>query len=257
MADFSITRPKVYVVVTCRNAEHEIPKMLQSLLDQVYTDFGCVIYDDASTDQTVQVLRSIIGEDPRFHVICGATRVWATEGRWVALNRIKNAPRNSLVVLLDGDDWLYDETVLDYLVSTYFKSRYLAGHGNFISDGGELCGWSQDYPEEIKQQGSYRIQPWVATHLRWFRLGLREHLPYSALLDTDGNPFKAATDFALFLPILELSGPQTVYCPQPLYVYNRRDGKVDERTWRKLQKEAENGIRGKQPLKPINVEMIL
>lgn len=251
------SRPVIYVIVTCRNAGQHISEMLKSLLDQTFENYECIIYNDASTDNTSAVIHQLVGSDNRFRVINGVTRVWATAGRWTCLNQIRNAPGNSIAVLLDGDDWLYDNNVLSYLVSQYLNSPYLSGHGNYVSTNGKICDWSEDYPEEIKQQARYREYPWVATHLRWFRLGLRRYIPYSALLDAQGIPFKTATDFALFLPILELSGRRTAFCPKPLYVYNQRNGQADNAAGRQLQIEAELEIRNKRPLKPINAESVL
>lgn len=256
MVDSEFSRPGLYIVVSCRNVATDIPAMLNSLLSQRFQHFECLIYDDASSDHTLSVIQNTVGEDKRFRVISGTIQVWAAVGRWLCLQQIHQAAKNSIVVLLDGDDWLYSDDVLEFLMNEYFHSPYLSGHGNFMSSTGEHCDWSKDYPEEIKVQAKYRDYAWIATHLRWFRLGLMEYIPYSVLLDANGDPFKISTDFALFLPILELSGVYTVYTAKTLYVYNRRNGGVDDPERRKAQRQAELEIRKKKALKPVNAGTI-
>ncbi|MGZ5193245.1 MAG: glycosyltransferase family 2 protein, partial [Kaistella sp.] len=41
----------------------------QSILSQSYTDWEVVILDDRSTDNSLQIIRELIGEDSRFRIV--------------------------------------------------------------------------------------------------------------------------------------------------------------------------------------------
>ncbi len=52
------TRPRVTVVVPCKNRAHYLPATLESILAQDYPELECIVVDAASTDGTVELLRA-------------------------------------------------------------------------------------------------------------------------------------------------------------------------------------------------------
>lgn len=246
----------VYIIVTCRNAADVIHLSIKSIQAQTYLAFQCIVYDDDSNDRTPDIINELTGNDQRFKLIRGRKRIWAALARWICLQHIKNADPRSMVLLLDGDDWLCDENVLAYLINRYFNQPVIAGHGNFMNLRGEPCNWAGDYPDSVKRLGNYRNYPWIATHLRWFRLGVRNYLPVATILDQNGDPFKISTDVAFFLPILELSGLHTSFCEKVLYVYNDRNGTEHASERIRKQRLTELIIRKKTRLPPMNPEII-
>jgi len=60
--------PRVSVVIPSYNHEPFIARALDSVLAQTYQDFEIVITDDASTDGSVDVLRSYAKQDPRIRL---------------------------------------------------------------------------------------------------------------------------------------------------------------------------------------------
>ncbi len=64
--------PGISVVVTCYNCRDYIGDAIHSVAQQTYRDFECVIDDDASTDDSAEVVQRTLDEhaDPRFtHVL--------------------------------------------------------------------------------------------------------------------------------------------------------------------------------------------
>ena len=59
--------PKVSVLLTSYNHGNYIGESIQSILDQTYKDFELVILDDASTDNSVEVIKSF--KDKRIKTI--------------------------------------------------------------------------------------------------------------------------------------------------------------------------------------------
>ena len=56
---------KIAIGMTLRNNERYLPEALQSLLNQTYKDFGLVLVDDQSSDQTEVIARQFGERDER------------------------------------------------------------------------------------------------------------------------------------------------------------------------------------------------
>lgn len=101
------TRPKAYradlplvsVVCICRNAERALGRCIKSVADQDYANIEFIIFDGASTDGTVEVLRQFDRE----------ITFWASEpdkGRNDAFNKALAAASGEYLTVVMADDWL-------------------------------------------------------------------------------------------------------------------------------------------------------
>tara|TARA_R110002020_G_scaffold188328_3_gene387059 strand:+ start:3344 stop:4270 length:927 start_codon:yes stop_codon:yes gene_type:complete len=57
---------KITILLATHNRAHLIGETLQSIKNQTYTNFECLITDDNSTDNTAEVVENVIKEDTRF-----------------------------------------------------------------------------------------------------------------------------------------------------------------------------------------------
>jgi glycosyltransferase involved in cell wall biosynthesis len=90
--------PKVSVVMGLHNAEDFVAESVQSILAQDFRDFEFLIYDDASTDRSSEIVRRFGDERIRlFHESenIGLTRV---------LNKALAASRGEYIARMDADD---------------------------------------------------------------------------------------------------------------------------------------------------------
>jgi len=90
--------PLVSVVIPTYNRENEILKAITSVLKQTYTNFEIIIVDDASTDQTVAVARSIA--DPRIKIMTLPRNTNGTLPRNIGIEK----SNGEFIALLDSDD---------------------------------------------------------------------------------------------------------------------------------------------------------
>jgi glycosyltransferase involved in cell wall biosynthesis len=95
------TRPLVSVVVSCYNYGHFVTATVQSVLDQEGVDVDVILIDDASTDDSLEVLRGLAA-DPRVSLIEHAQN----QGYLAAYNGGFGKARGDYVVKLDADDLL-------------------------------------------------------------------------------------------------------------------------------------------------------
>jgi glycosyltransferase involved in cell wall biosynthesis len=61
--------PKVTIIMATYNRAHFIVETLQSIQNQSFTNWECLIIDDGGTDNTKEVIFSILEQEPRFHFL--------------------------------------------------------------------------------------------------------------------------------------------------------------------------------------------
>lgn len=93
--------PLISIIITCYNQGAIIHKAIESVLQQTYTLWECLVVDDGSTDNSNQIIQQYQQQDDRIHYIY-------TENGGVAAARnlgFKQC-KGEFIQFLDGDDWL-------------------------------------------------------------------------------------------------------------------------------------------------------
>ncbi|MBV8186278.1 MAG: glycosyltransferase family 2 protein [Alphaproteobacteria bacterium] len=116
--------PAISVVVTCYNCRDYIADAIRSVARQTYRDFECVVVDDASTDDSAEVVRRTLEElaDPRFSQM----RLEKNVGQTGATRRGLAAARAPFVCFLDSDD-LWHSTFLERQLAAHLNDAYAVG----------------------------------------------------------------------------------------------------------------------------------
>lgn len=58
----------ISIIIPIYNRAHLIEETIKSIKAQTYTDWECILVDDNSTDNTVQIIKDIIKKDKRFYI---------------------------------------------------------------------------------------------------------------------------------------------------------------------------------------------
>jgi len=95
------------ILTTSYNCEKFIEKSLFSIMSQRHKDFTCYITDDVSTDNTVNIVRETIKNDPRFILIENKTKFFQP-GNYDQIITSRNIDGEEICVEVDGDDWSPD-----------------------------------------------------------------------------------------------------------------------------------------------------
>lgn len=95
-----ITNGLVSIIVPCFNHAAYLPDALQSVLDQTYTQWECIIINDASTDNTALVAEKWIKVDNRFKLVNNRKNLGLAESRNVGILLSKG----HFILPLDSDD---------------------------------------------------------------------------------------------------------------------------------------------------------
>lgn len=123
--------PRVTVAVCTYNRSAYLKQALQSVIDQTYSDIGIVVYDNASTDDTEEVVRKI--NDPRLSYIKNGTNL----GLFGNLNKALSNCKTEFIVLFHDDD-----IMLPHMIETEVRTMDKYRDTAIVS-----CGWNWDIDE--------------------------------------------------------------------------------------------------------------
>ncbi len=90
--------PRVTIVMAVYNAAPFLREAIASVLAQTFRDFELIVVDDASTDDSLAILKSL--DDPRIRILTHPTNQGASRSR----NDAIVAARGTLIAIMDADD---------------------------------------------------------------------------------------------------------------------------------------------------------
>lgn len=246
---------RIVVVTPVYNSENYIAKCIESVACQDYENYMHIIIDDRSTDNTLQVAIDKVNSLPpeiydNYLVLSSNENFGALKNQ---ISAIRDCNEDTIVVLLDGDDWLYYRNdIFSYINNLYLNgAEFTYGSSWSLADNIPLV--AQEYPEHVKKERSYRKYEFdwglPYTHLRTFRAELLKDVDDSEFMDDNGEWFRAGGDNALFYAAIENASPSgIVNVLDILYVYNdlnplndfRVNGDEQNATAKKIRNRKDN-----------------
>lgn len=110
---YSNFKHKFSIIVTCYNLAQFLPDALDSILNQSYSSWECIIVDDGSTDKTQEVAQEYMKKDSRFSYVyqsnCGPS-----SSRNTGLKHVKG----DYIFSLDADD-IIEPTYMERVLAVY------------------------------------------------------------------------------------------------------------------------------------------
>lgn len=103
--------PKVSIIVPCYNQAQFLDESLQSIIEQSYTNWECIIVNDGSPDHTEEIAQKWETKDPRF-IYLYKENGGVSSARDVGIN----AAKGLFMLTLDADD-KYEATFLEKAVA--------------------------------------------------------------------------------------------------------------------------------------------
>lgn len=221
----------VCIVTSFNNKNNGVyQKNLDSIFSQTYQHYRVIYVDDASTDGNYEAVQQYIAEhhvENKVTLLHTTQRVGTHKNIWDAAH---TCDPHEIIVIVDGDDWLYDETVLDYLNQIYQDPGIWITYGQFMYWPSNKRGYVEEIPEYVIDHNSFRQYKWIVSHLRTFYAGLYQKIHYKDMLMKDGTFIKRAGDVAIMLPMLEMAGQHSAFINKILYVYNGYTGDEEQTT---------------------------
>ena len=160
-----MSEPKVTAIITTFNAAHYIAETLHTITSQSLQALQIIIVDDASTDNTVAILREHCATDERVTILVNEEN----RGAGYSRNRAFPLATGEFVIFLDDDDLCAN----DMLEQAY---------GHAVSAGADVVVFRSDNLDSLTQQRT--PAPWTIQ---------AESLPLSrtfTAFETRGNFFR-------------------------------------------------------------------
>lgn len=232
------------VLVPAYNCEAWVENNLNAILNQKYENYSVIYIDDASTDHTAAKAEEVLVESKvDYNFLLNSFNRGKAYNLYYYINEMVRD--DSIVVIVDGDDWLCDENVLSYLNEQYHDNTWMTCGSYITTDTKSLVTprINKDY-----WLGNIRQKSWEFSHLGSFRKSLFSKIKKKDFMDKQGNYLSTTSDQAMMWPMAEMSGPEhfrVVY--KNLYVYNRSNPLSDDRAHRRDQLRTEQDIRSRAP----------
>lgn len=103
------------IICTNYNKEKYIQECIESVLQQSFTDFELIIIDDASTDNSLQIIQSYAEKDDRIKLIINEQNIGMAGG----YNKAVPLAKGELLCLIDSDDFWFSNKL--EIVNDYFQ----------------------------------------------------------------------------------------------------------------------------------------
>jgi len=224
---------KFRILIASYNNEDWVEYNIASVLNQTYENYHVTYIDDFSQDNTFEKVKALVGNSSKFTLIKNESNLG---GSYNHIRFFNSFDDDDVIVLLDGDDWFFDDHVLENLNNAYNEKDLWMTYGKFYVYNGtehvsEADPQNSPYPEFIHKHKLYRKDIWRASHLRTYKSFLIKKVDQDDYISKiNGKLFWHAADLSLAFPCLEM-------CPQekigvvdfPTYIYNASP-KSQERT---------------------------
>lgn len=97
----------VSVIIAAYNAEPYLSRCLDSVLNQTYRNIEVIVIDDASTDNTLSILKAYATKDSRITVL----KMEKNSGAPAARNKGKAVAKGAFVTTIDADDAIAEDAI--------------------------------------------------------------------------------------------------------------------------------------------------
>lgn len=110
----------VSIIIPVYNQEKYLKETLQSVINQSYSNWECILVNDGSFDNSVVIINECLKQDNRFHFINSENK-GVSNARNLALQQAKG----EYVLFLDGDDLIHPEKI-SQVISNFQKDSDLS-----------------------------------------------------------------------------------------------------------------------------------
>ncbi|MCQ2214302.1 MAG: glycosyltransferase [Bacteroidales bacterium] len=133
--------PTVSIVIATYNSETVIESALNSVLNQTFQDWECLVVDGMSRDKTVDIVESFCSRDSRFRYISEKDR-----GIYDAFNKGWKRAKGEWILYLGSDDRLTEDGLDKLLDIIDPKYDIVSGNAYIVfEDGTTKVSYSKGY----------------------------------------------------------------------------------------------------------------
>jgi glycosyltransferase involved in cell wall biosynthesis len=209
-----IRSPSVSLIMTVHNREVYLGLAIESVLIQSFSDFELIIWDDGSSDRSVEIARHYAQRDSRIRLFTAAH-----QGRGQALKAAHDEARGQYVGWVDSDDVLAQTalaettTVLDAdpKLGMVYTNCWLINQINQV--------------QNVDRRQSPYSQEQLLVEFMTFHFRLMRRSVYEQVGGVDVS-FACAMDYDLCLKLSEVT--KISHLAKPLYYYRNHAASISQ-----------------------------
>ncbi|MBP5491276.1 MAG: glycosyltransferase family 2 protein [Clostridiales bacterium] len=186
--------PFITIGIASYNYASTLEKAFAHIRKQKFTDYEVLYCDDGSKDDSVEVIRTLIANNPDITI---RIMEWENSGVMANKQRILDNARGEYVMLCDADDWM-DDDCLEVLAEAAKRSqadRVVSEIKNVDEEGRLLhmqkfSKYPNKWSEELHHGALYRRATLLEHNLRF-----TNHIPDDFCFITNFNVYAKKTEF--------------------------------------------------------------
>jgi glycosyltransferase involved in cell wall biosynthesis len=216
--------PALSVTVTNYNYGHYLPKAIESILDQSFDDFELVVIDNASTDDSLEVLKRYANADGRVRIIAHAEN----QGLFASLRESCDVSRGRYRVHVDADDWVLTRDAFAAQVEVLDRQPQVA----FVYSSMTMMNWDKDeilvarpYDHDVVLSGAEAVEAVLSFNLNHSGMMLR--LDAYRAGQGYGEGINHAADMLLGVRLCAVG--DVAYLDRKLYAFGQHDANLHGR----------------------------
>ncbi len=150
--------PLVTVICLCYNHSRFVQDAIRSVLQQTYRPVQLIVVDDASTDNSVQLIQETLKDEPSIAILCLKENL----GNCRAFNKGFELATGDFVIDLAADDVLMPNRIAEGLQSLSLHGEEYGVHfsdAELITEDGKHVGYHSDrFPHGSIPQGDIYLE---------------------------------------------------------------------------------------------------
>lgn len=223
---FSSKSPEISIIIPAYNCGNQIKTIVNSILSQKFQDFELIIINDKSTDNTLDILKTLAKSDNRIKVI----NQLKNGGASVTRNRGIKKARGKYIIFFDADDDITPTTITKlYDTITSNDSELAVGgftvqsyRGNNLISSVDVCT-NQLPDQEVNEPWELYILKLLGLDGRLYQVWNKIYL--SSIIKNNKIQFQPGInfgeDFIFNLNYLSHVTGKIQFILEPLYLYKQ------------------------------------
>ncbi|MCS3530435.1 glycosyltransferase [Chryseobacterium sp. JUb7] len=218
---------KISILIANYNNGRYFKECYDSIISQSHASWEVIIVDDASTDNSLEIIHNIIKEDPRFKVYENSSN----KGCGYTKRRCAELATGDYCAYLDPDDALYPHALEWSLEELDDNDKIIATYSQL-----KFCD------EKLKPKNIFNKIKQVHNNKYFFNCPIQISAFFvfkrSAYLKTEGiNPeLTSAVDQDLYLKLLEVG--DALFIKEPLYKYRLHPNGISQSRSKQKAKDS-------------------
>ena len=213
-----MSAPTLSVTVNNFNYGRFLAQNIESILSQSYDDFELILIDNASTDDSLDVMRRYAQADPRIRIVAHAEN----EGMFASLQESCELSRGRYRVPIEADDWILAPGAFQLqvdLLDRHPSMSFVYSRMTMLGSDGEVHHLGRPYNGDVVLSGAEAVERVLSFSLA--HSGMMMRLDALRATPGYGQDYPHVVDMLLGVRLCEVG--DVGYLDRSLYAFRQHD----------------------------------